>query len=83
MANPISLNEKTIALISGYVFLDLQQYDSVKLFIKDNSIYLFCMNMHILHKHVTVHDIYLSAPTDHISLHIYRGHNWVHFAHRL
>ena len=70
MADPISLNEKTIALISGYVFLDLQHYDSVKLFIKDNSIYLFCMNMHILHKHVTLRDIYLSAPTDHISLHI-------------
>ena len=69
MADPISLNEKTIALISGYVFLDLQHY-SVKLFIKDNSMYLFCMNMHILHKHVTLHDIYLSAPTDQISLHI-------------
>ena len=62
------LTKKTI--ISGYVFLDLQHYDSVKLFIKDNSINLFCMNMHILHKHVAVHDIYLSAATDHISLHI-------------
>ena len=69
MADPISLNEKDHNkwLCS---FLDLQHYDSVKLFIKDNSVNLFCMNMHIFHKHVAVHDIYLSAPTDHISLHI-------------